>query len=149
MPAVENKEMDTDAASVAVEEKTAPEDTEQHRSEDQGLSSVADETAREVKKAEFQPITESGRKAKVASMDLLMDVTLAVSIELGRTTMSVKEILGICEGSVVEMDRAAGEPVDVMVGGRLLGKGEVVVLNDRFGVRITELVNPIEDVAKA
>ena len=78
-----------------------------------------------------------------------MDVRLPVSVELGRTVMSVKQVLAVCQGSVIELDRAAGEPVDILVGGKLLGKGEVVVLNDRFGVRITRLINPIEGAKQA
>lgn len=143
--AVHNAE---NAVAVEANEDAA---VEQHTADDerQGEQAASGEAADAVKKAEFQPISESHPKGAPVGMDLLLDVTLPISIELGRTVMCVKEILSICEGSVIELERLAGDPVDIMVGGRLLGKGEVVVMNDRFGVRITELVNPIEGVTKA
>ncbi len=98
----------------------------------------------EVKKAEFQPISEDGSKKVPESMGLLMDVSLPVTIELGRTSMQIKDIMGLGEGAVVELERSTAEPVDIIVGGRLLGRGEVVVVNGRFGVRITELINPVQ-----
>jgi len=75
-----------------------------------------------------------------------MNVALPVSVELGRATMTIQEVLNIYEGSVIELERVAGEPVDILVGGKLLGKGEVVVVDDKFGVRITELINRVEGI---
>ena len=72
-------------------------------------------------------------------LSMLLDLTLPVSIELGRTSMSVQEILQLGRGSVVQLDRLAGEPVDIYVGERLFAQGEVVVLGDHFGVRITRI----------
>jgi flagellar motor switch protein FliN/FliY len=71
-----------------------------------------------------------------------MDVPLKLTVELGRTTKMVKEILALAPGSVVELDKLAGEPVDILVNERLIAKGEVVVIDENFGVRITEIVNP-------
>lgn len=79
-----------------------------------------------------------------SSMDVLLDVPLEISVELGRVKMMVREVLDLGTGSIVEVDKAAGEPVDVMVNGRLVAKGEVVVIEDNFGVRITEILNPAE-----
>ena len=78
------------------------------------------------------------------SLDVLLDVPLEITVELGRVRMLVREILDLGTGSIVEVDKSAGEPVDVMVNGRLVAKGEVVVIEDNFGVRITEIVNPNE-----
>ena len=72
-------------------------------------------------------------------LSMLLDLTLPVSIELGRTSMSVQEILQLGRGSVVQLDRLAGEPVDIYVGERLFAQGEVVVLGEHFGVRITRI----------
>jgi flagellar motor switch protein FliN/FliY len=74
------------------------------------------------------------------NLDLLMNVGLAVSAELGRTTMRVSEVLKLGAGSLIELDRAAGAPVDVFVNERLVARGEVVAVDDRFGVRVTEVL---------
>lgn len=76
-------------------------------------------------------------------LSMLLDLTLAVSIELGRTTMTVQEILRLGRGSVIQLDRVAGEPIDVFVGERRFAEGEVVVLGEYFGVRITRIVSPV------
>jgi flagellar motor switch protein FliN/FliY len=74
-------------------------------------------------------------------MSLLMDLTLPVAIELGRTTMSVQEILQLGRGSVVQLERLAGEPIDIYVGDKRFAEGEVVVLGENFGVRVTRIVS--------
>jgi flagellar motor switch protein FliN len=75
-------------------------------------------------------------------LSMLMDLTLPVSIELGRTTMTVQDILRLGRGSVIQLERLAGEPIDIYVGDRRFAQGEVVVLGEHFGVRITRIVNP-------
>jgi flagellar motor switch protein FliN/FliY len=91
---------------------------------------------------------KSGAKDKRADatsgMEVLLDVPLEISVELGRVKMMVREVLDLGTGSIIEVDKAAGEPVDVMVNGRLVAKGEVVVIEDNFGVRVTEILNPAE-----
>jgi flagellar motor switch protein FliN/FliY len=77
-------------------------------------------------------------------LHLLMDIPLEISVELGRVKMLVKDVVELGTGSIVEIDKAAGEPVDVMVNGRLVARGEVVVIEDNFGVRLTEILNPQE-----
>ncbi len=79
---------------------------------------------------------------EAASLALLYDLTLPVAIELGRTRMSVQELLGLGRGSVIQLDRLAGEPVDVFVGDRRFAEGEVVVVGEQFGVRITRIIAP-------
>lgn len=90
--------------------------------------------------AQFEELT--GTKAPVGSAPLstLYDLTLPIAIELGRTSMTVQEVLHLGRGSVVELDRLAGEPVDVYVGDRRFAEGEVVVLGENFGVRITRIL---------
>lgn len=83
-----------------------------------------------------------------SSLDLLMDIPLEVSVELGRVRMLVKDVLELGTGSIVEIDKLAGEPVDVLVNGQPVARGEVVVIEDNFGVRITEIINPHERVNK-
>ena len=77
-----------------------------------------------------------------AGLELLHDVEMEVSAELGRTRMSVRELLSLVPGAIIELDRAAGTPADLLVNGRLIARGEVVVIDENFGLRITELVAP-------
>jgi len=102
-----------------------------------------------VRKAEFQEVSNSKDNDKTANLDLLLDVVVPVSVELGRTSLTVKDILSTHQGSVIELGRPAGEPVDIMVGGKPLARGEVVVVKERFGVRVTELIGSIEGVSRA
>ncbi len=83
-----------------------------------------------------------------SGLDLLYDIPLEVSVELGRVRMVVKDVIELGSGSIVEIDKAAGEPVDVLVNGRLVAHGEVVVIEDNFGVRITEILNPADRLAR-
>lgn len=81
---------------------------------------------------------------EVSGLQILMDIPLEISVELGRVKMPVKDVVDLGSGSIVEIDKAAGEPVDVLVNGRLVARGEVVVIEDNFGVRITEILSPAE-----
>jgi flagellar motor switch protein FliN/FliY len=79
-----------------------------------------------------------------SSLDLVMDIPLRVTVELGGTRLKIKDVLELGRGSVVELNRLAGEPVDLLVNGKLMAKGEVVVINENFGLRITEIVGRAE-----
>jgi flagellar motor switch protein FliN/FliY len=81
-------------------------------------------------------------------MDLLLDVPLEVSVELGRARMTIQDLLGLGPGSVIELDKVAGEALDILVNDRLVARGEAVVVNDKFGVRITDIVSQSERVAR-
>ncbi len=86
--------------------------------------------------------------AQPKKLNLLLDVPLDLSVELGRARMSIQDLLNMSPGSVVELDKIAGEPLDLMVNGRLVARGEAVVVNDKFGVRITDIVSPSERIAR-
>ena len=86
--------------------------------------------------------TGRGSGALRGGLDMLHDVEMEVSAELGRTRMSVRELLSLSPGAIVELDRAAGSPADLLVNGRLIARGEVVVVDENFGIRITEIVSP-------
>jgi flagellar motor switch protein FliN/FliY len=81
-------------------------------------------------------------------LEMLLDVPLELSVELGRTRMSIQELLSLGPGSVVELDKVAGEPLDILVNDRLVARGEAVVVNDKFGIRITDIVSPTERIAR-
>lgn len=81
-------------------------------------------------------------------LDLLLDVPLQIAVELGRARMSIQELLGLGPGAVIELDKIAGEPLDILVNDRLVARGEAVVVGDKFGVRITDIASPAERLAR-
>ncbi len=103
--------------------------------------------AREGKPAEFPPLdSSSGQKIAGKDLDFILDIPLQVSVELGRTTMIINDLLQLGQGSVVELSKLAGEPLEIFVNGKLLARGEAVVVNEKFGVRITDIISPFERV---
>lgn len=96
--------------------------------------------------ASFQPYPLQESEAK--NLEMLMDIPLQVTVELGRTKRSVKEILELSSGSIIELDKLAGEPVDILVNNRLIAKGEVVVIDENFGVRVTDIVSQSDRLKK-
>ena len=97
-----------------------------------------------VQPAMFAPLSTAPVQVNDANIGLILDVPLQVTVELGRTKKTIKDILELTNGSIVELDKLAGEPVDIMVNGKFLAKGEVVVIDENFGVRITDIVSPVE-----
>ena len=81
-------------------------------------------------------------------MDVILDIPVTISMEIGRTQINIRNLLQLNEGSVVELDRLAGEPMDVLVNGTLIAHGEVVVVNDKFGIRLTDVISPSERVKR-
>ena len=82
----------------------------------------------------------------VHSLDFILDIPLKVTVELGRTRMSVRDILQLAQGSVVELSKFAGEPLEVLVNDRLVARGEVVTVNEKFGIRLTDILSPMERI---
>jgi len=97
-----------------------------------------------IQHVQFMQFDQAKPKAPSGNLDLLMDVPLPVIVELGRTTMLVRDIMSLGPGSVIELEKAAGENVDILVNGRLIARGEVVVIEENFGVRIVEFVSSPE-----
>ncbi|OFZ22420.1 MAG: flagellar motor switch protein FliN [Bdellovibrionales bacterium RIFOXYA1_FULL_36_14] len=85
-------------------------------------------------------------KLKIQNLDFILDIPLKVTVELGRTTVIVKDLLQLGQGSVLELDKLAGEPLEILVNGKLVAKGEVVVVNEKFGIRLTDIISPIERI---
>jgi flagellar motor switch protein FliN len=81
-------------------------------------------------------------------LDLLLDVPLDVTVELGRNRMTIQELLALSPGAVIELDKIAGEPLDIVVNDRLIARGEAVVINDKFGIRITDIISKAERIAR-
>jgi flagellar motor switch protein FliN/FliY len=113
--------------------------------EDSGASADdIDFGSAEVSRAEFQQLSQPVADGTQRNIDLLMDVDLPVSIELGRAKMSIADILSLGPGSVVELNKLAGEPVDLLVNHKIVARGEVVVVDENFGLRVTQLMTPEE-----
>lgn len=100
-----------------------------------------------VQPVQFTSLQTGFQTKEPSNIDLIMDVPLQITVELGKAKKTIKEILNLTPGSVVELDKLAGEPVDLMVNGKLLAKGEVVVIDENFGIRITDIVSPMERVS--
>lgn len=106
-------------------------------------TSVYEKQTPNVQPVQFTQFESVGPDHSMGNLELLMDVPLPVSVELGHTTMAVKDIMALGPGSIIELEKAAGENVDILVNGRLIARGEVVVIEENFGVRIVEFVgNP-------
>ncbi|HJX63471.1 MAG TPA: flagellar motor switch protein FliN [Polyangia bacterium] len=90
----------------------------------------------------------SDSAAQGRRLELLLDVPLDLSVELGRARMSIQDLLNLSPGSVIELDKIAGEALDILINGRLVARGEAVVVNDKFGIRISDIVSPSERIAR-
>lgn len=101
-----------------------------------------------VEKAVFRDFTANGSSVQKNDIDFILDIPVQLTVELGRTKIAIKNLLQLAQGSVVELDGLAGEPMDVLVNGCLIAQGEVVVVNDKFGIRLTDIVTPSERIRK-
>ncbi|HUN26960.1 MAG TPA: flagellar motor switch protein FliN [Steroidobacteraceae bacterium] len=106
--------------------------------------------ASEARAAEFDNLQEEGAPDpnREVNMEVILDVPVTLSMEVGRTRMPIRNLLQLNQGSVVELDREAGEPLDVFVNGTLIAHGEVVVVNEKFGIRLTDVISPAERIRK-
>ncbi|MBI1819239.1 MAG: flagellar motor switch protein FliN [Nitrospirae bacterium] len=102
--------------------------------------------AGEVKSAAFSPIQDNKTGEAMKNIDFILDVPLKVSVVLGSVRMMIRDLLQLGQGSVVELDKLAGEAMEVHIGDKLIARGEVVVVNDKFGIRLTDIVSPTERI---
>ena len=99
--------------------------------------------------AVFKDFSNKGTKTETPNdIDFILDIPVQLTVELGRTKIAIKNLLQLAQGSVVELDGLAGEPMDVLVNGCLIAQGEVVVVNDKFGIRLTDIITPSERIRK-
>ena len=124
------------------------EDTNQEEEpvKDEGAGEAAVEENEEVIDEEGSAETADEESGEPASLDLILDIPLAVTVELGRSKMLINDLLQLGQGSVVELTKLVGEPLEVLVNDKLVARGEVVVVNEKFGVRLTDIVTPMERV---
>lgn len=100
--------------------------------------------------ARFEDLTSESKDARNDNpdLDVIMDIPVSLSLEVGKTSISIRKLLNLNQGSVIELDRLAGEPLDVLVNGTLIAHAEVVVVNDKFGLRLTDVINAEERIRK-
>ena len=96
----------------------------------------------------FQPLSKVEPNTTRNDIDMILDIPVQMTVELGRTKIAIRNLLQLAQGSVVELDGLAGEPMDVLVNGCLIAQGEVVVVNDKFGIRLTDIITPSERIRK-
>ena len=97
---------------------------------------------------QFAPLRENELASVPQNIDIIMDVPLDVSVELGKAKKTIKEILDLHQGAIIQLDKLAGEAVDLMVNGKLIAKGEVVVIDEAYGIRITTIISPVDRMSK-
>ncbi|EKS9795764.1 MULTISPECIES: flagellar motor switch protein FliN [Burkholderia] len=96
----------------------------------------------------FQPLSKAAANTTHNDIEMILDIPVKMTVELGRTKIAIRNLLQLAQGSVVELDGMAGEPMDVLVNGCLIAQGEVVVVNDKFGIRLTDIITPAERIRK-
>lgn len=147
--------------AAALAEQAAGEQQSSQSNQAQGLGQVADDdwasalaeqaaaspSAVEPAKDLFQPI-RSAPTVSSSDIDMIMDIPVQLSVELGRTRLTIKNILQLGQGSVVELDGLAGEPLDIYVNGYLIAQGEVVVVDEKYGIRVTDIITPSDRIQR-
>lgn len=109
---------------------------------------AAGESAQQADRAPVKQLDDSSRPRGDVDLDMVLDIPVTISMEIGRTRIPIRNLLQLSQGSVVELDRLAGEPMDVLVNDTLIAHGEVVVVNDKFGIRLTDVISPSERIKK-
>ncbi|MBB1438943.1 MULTISPECIES: flagellar motor switch protein FliN [unclassified Shewanella] len=118
---------------------------------DDWAAAMAEQALEEAEQVELDELVDDSRpitKEEAAKLDGILDIPVTISMEVGRSFISIRNLLQLNQGSVVELDRVAGEPLDVMVNGTLIAHGEVVVVNDKFGIRLTDVISQTERIKK-
>lgn len=131
-------------------------DTPQTGMEDDWGAALAEQSKQEAALQPSQPAvaafedfsTSNVKSGSHNDIDFILDIPVQLTVELGRTKIAIKNLLQLAQGSVVELDGLAGEPMDVLVNGCLIAQGEVVVVNDKFGIRLTDIISPSERIRK-
>jgi len=113
---------------------------------EEGVSANAEKDIIKELADQIQTGDDALNKLKVQNLDFILDIPLNVSVELGRANVVIKDLLQLGQGSVLELDKLAGEPLEVLVNGKLVARGEVVVVNEKFGIRLTDIISPIERI---
>lgn len=141
---------DTDQDKLAAEWAAAMEEQGDTQDDIDALLAAGDDTAPVPERAhldEFDPAVRNQRPG-APDLDVILDIPVRISMEVGNTEITIRNLLQLNQGSVIELDRLAGEPLDVLVNGTLIAHGEVVVVNEKFGIRMTDVISPSERIKK-
>jgi flagellar motor switch protein FliN/FliY len=139
------------------QEDTMSDNQDNQNAEDDWGAAIAEQAKAEAAAAQnqaasaavFKDFANQGSKPETHNdIDFILDIPVQLTVELGRTKIAIKNLLQLAQGSVVELDGLAGEPMDVLVNGCLIAQGEVVVVNDKFGIRLTDIITPSERIRK-
>jgi flagellar motor switch protein FliN len=151
----EAEEIDDWAAAMAEQEASTPADAENEATTDEANAEASSESDSGVlgtasaSATVFEEFSKDGVLTNTNNdIDMILDIPVQLTVELGRTKLAIKNLLQLAQGSVVELDGMAGEPMDVLVNGCLIAQGEVVVVNDKFGIRLTDIITPSERIRK-
>jgi flagellar motor switch protein FliN/FliY len=140
---VDETAADDDPWGAAIAEQAEAEEAQKKAQLGEGL------TAAVTKATVFKDLSSQDLKTNTPNdIDFILDIPVQLTVELGRTKIAIKNLLQLAQGSVVELDGMAGEPMDVLVNGCLIAQGEVVVVNDKFGIRLTDIITPAERIRK-
>lgn len=151
----ENSDLDADWASAMAEQSSDNQPAEAE--DDPWAAAFAEQAAVEESPAPpaksasesvFRPLDKSAGNGAPRDLEMIMDIPVKLTVELGRTRITIKQLLELTQGSVVELEGLAGEPMDILINGYLIAQGEVVVVDDKYGIRITEIITPSERVQK-
>tara|TARA_R110002049_G_scaffold20175_1_gene74492 strand:- start:15902 stop:16426 length:525 start_codon:yes stop_codon:yes gene_type:complete len=138
-----SEEEDPWAAAMA-EQEAAEESSEEPADEPEAKAPAAKAASDDV----FRPLSPDSGSSQARELEMIMDIPVKLTVELGRTKLTIKQLLELAQGSVIELEGLAGEPMDILINGYLIAQGEVVVIEDKYGIRITEIVTPSERIHK-
>lgn len=145
----QDKNQDVDQQAMADEWAAAMEEQGDADGMDDWAAAMAEQTASEATDAvELDELTDDSVPVSDPKLDVILDIPVTLSMEVGETDIAIRNLLQLNQGSVIELDRVAGEPLDVKVNGTLIAHGEVVVVNDRYGIRLTDVISPQERIKR-
>ncbi|WP_249979026.1 flagellar motor switch protein FliN [Vreelandella olivaria] len=144
MPNAEDANEEDPWAAAMAEQEAAEQTEEESEKTSEQEPPVAKSASDEV----FRPLSSEGGTAPSRDLEMIMDIPVKLTVELGRTKLTIKQLLELAQGSVIELEGLAGEPMDILINGYLIAQGEVVVVEDKYGIRITEIITPSERIHK-
>lgn len=133
-----------DPWAAAMAEQEAAETVEDEPAEPEAPAAKAKSASDDI----FRPLTPDSGTSSARELEMIMDIPVKLTVELGRTKLTIKQLLELAQGSVIELEGLAGEPMDILINGYLIAQGEVVVIEDKYGIRITEIITPSERIHK-
>ncbi|MCK7459243.1 flagellar motor switch protein FliN [Idiomarina aminovorans] len=146
----DDKDMDDWEAAMAEQESAEDEESGESKADENAEKKSSHSGMDNVQAAELEELSEDKpvTEEEKHKLDAILDIPVTISMEVGRSQISIRNLLQLNQGSVVELERVAGEPLDVLVNGTLVAHGEVVVVNDKFGIRLTDVISQIERIRK-